>query len=57
MPIRVKSKKPAVERDASPMSIRYDYELPDIGHDDTFRQVVKKLSLYAAQSGVQLSRC
>ncbi|KAF7543271.1 hypothetical protein G7046_g10031 [Stylonectria norvegica] len=47
MPIRVKSKPQPLARDASPMSIRYDdFELPDIGADDSFRQVVKKLSLY-----------
>lgn len=47
MPIRVKSKRPqSAARDASPASVRYhDYELPDIGPDDPFREVVKKLSL------------
>lgn len=28
------------------MSVRYDYDLPDITQDDTFRAVVKKLSVY-----------
>ena len=47
MPIRVKSKRlPSADRGASPVSVRYDYELPKIGPDDTFREVVKKLSEY-----------
>ncbi|RSL39597.1 hypothetical protein CEP53_013947 [Fusarium sp. AF-6] len=47
-PIKVKSKKLAAPREGSPVSIRPDceYELPDIAFDDSFRDVVKKLSLY-----------
>ncbi|KAJ6447170.1 Guanine nucleotide-binding protein negative regulator 1 [Purpureocillium lavendulum] len=45
MPIRVRSKAQPV-RDASPVSARIDFELPDIGEDDSFRQVVRKLSTY-----------
>lgn len=45
MPIRVKSKKLPAPRDGSPMSLRSDYELPNIAVDDSFRDVVKKLSL------------
>ncbi|KAJ4270135.1 hypothetical protein NW762_001808 [Fusarium torreyae] len=48
MPIKVKSKKLPAPREGSPVSIRNDYELelPDIAADDSFRDVVKKLSLY-----------
>ncbi|KAF5231601.1 hypothetical protein FAUST_9163 [Fusarium austroamericanum] len=48
MPIKVKSKKLPAPRDGSPISIRHDYEndLPDIRTTDSFREVVKKLSLY-----------
>ncbi|KAL2691563.1 hypothetical protein Neosp_001952 [[Neocosmospora] mangrovei] len=48
MPIKVKSKKLAAPREGSPVSIRPDceYDLPDIAFDDSFRDVVKKLSLY-----------
>jgi hypothetical protein len=47
MPIKVKSKKLAAPREGSPVSIRPDseYDLPDIAFDDSFRDVVKKLSL------------
>lgn len=47
MPIKVKSKKLPAPREGSPISIRHDYEndLPDISTSDTFREVVKKLSL------------
>ncbi|RSL71950.1 hypothetical protein CEP54_001040 [Fusarium duplospermum] len=47
-PIKVKSKKLAAPREGSPVSIRPDceYDLPDIAFDDSFRDVVKKLSLY-----------
>ncbi|TQS33811.1 hypothetical protein Golomagni_05832, partial [Golovinomyces magnicellulatus] len=47
MPFRVRSKVKAV-RDSSPVPVRDDYEdqLPDILHDDDFRHVVKKLSIY-----------
>ncbi|KAF6805147.1 ion transporter [Colletotrichum sojae] len=47
MPIRVKSKKLPAPRDLSPVSMRVDtFELPDIGTADTFREVVKKISVY-----------
>ncbi|EEU40760.1 uncharacterized protein NECHADRAFT_99148 [Fusarium vanettenii 77-13-4] len=48
MPIKVKSKKLAAPREGSPVSIRpdYEYDLPNIALDDSFRDVVKKLSLY-----------
>ncbi|KAF4778897.1 ion transporter [Colletotrichum scovillei] len=47
MPIRVKSKKMPKSRDMSPVSMHFDtFELPDIDTDDTFREVVKKLSVY-----------
>ncbi|KAF4990691.1 hypothetical protein FDECE_14273 [Fusarium decemcellulare] len=46
MPIKVKSKKLPAPREGSPVSIRYDYELPNIAVDDSFRDVVKKLSLF-----------
>lgn len=46
MPIRVRAKRLQENRDASPASTRYDFELPDIATEDDFRQVVKKLSLY-----------
>ncbi|KAL7942688.1 hypothetical protein V8C42DRAFT_331648 [Trichoderma barbatum] len=46
MPIRVRL-KPQPVREGSPFSARYDFvELPYIGPDDSFRQVVKKLSQY-----------
>jgi hypothetical protein len=46
MPIRVRS-KPVAARDASPM--RYDMSdlnLPDIDEDESFREIIKKLSVY-----------
>ncbi|KAM5347965.1 hypothetical protein ACJ41O_007789 [Fusarium nematophilum] len=48
MPIKVKSKKLPAPREGSPVSLRPDseYELPNIAVDDSFRDVVKKLSLY-----------
>ncbi|RBR17879.1 uncharacterized protein FIESC28_06318 [Fusarium coffeatum] len=48
MPIKVKSKKLPAPREGSPISIRHDYEndLPYISPNDSFREVVKKLSLY-----------
>ncbi|WYZ45947.1 hypothetical protein EsH8_IX_000172 [Colletotrichum jinshuiense] len=47
MPIRVKSKKLPKSRDLSPVSMHFDtFELPDIETADTFREVVKKLSVY-----------
>ncbi|ORY58146.1 uncharacterized protein BCR38DRAFT_448220 [Pseudomassariella vexata] len=50
MPIRVKSRRPVSQGDrgVSPHWVHYDSELPDISHDDTFREVVKKLSIYIA---------
>ncbi|UNI13384.1 hypothetical protein JDV02_000132 [Purpureocillium takamizusanense] len=45
MPIRVRSKAQPV-RDMSPVSARMDFDLPDIAEDDSFRQVVRKLSTY-----------
>lgn len=51
MPIRVKSRKPAgadePPRSPSPMGQRFDScRLPDIGDDDSFRDMIKKLSIY-----------
>lgn len=51
MPIRVRSKansKTSSSRDTSPVPVLFDSEvkLPQIDHDDDFRHVVKKLSLY-----------
>lgn len=47
MPIRVKKKPMPQERDLSPVSMRVDtvYELPDIESNDSFREVVKKISV------------
>jgi hypothetical protein len=44
MPIRLKM-RPQPVRDLSPVSVRYDFDLPEIAHDDSFRDLVKKLSL------------
>lgn len=44
MPIRLRM-RPQPVRDLSPMSARYDFDMPDIAEDDSFRDVVKKLSL------------
>ncbi|KAI0891737.1 ion transporter [Annulohypoxylon nitens] len=47
MPIRVKSRRlPTPDRGLSPISSQPDVQLPDIEHDDSFRDVVKQLSLY-----------
>lgn len=51
MPIRVKSRKPPgadePPRSPSPMGYRFDsYGLPDIRDDDSFREMIKKLSVY-----------
>ncbi|KAF9874630.1 ion transporter [Colletotrichum karsti] len=47
MPIRVKKKNLPAERDMSPVSMRIDtFELPDIESNDSFRDVVKKISVY-----------
>jgi hypothetical protein len=45
MPIKVKSKKLPPQRAGSPIPERDEYDLPDIRVDDTFREVVKKLSM------------
>jgi len=49
MPLRVKS-RPLSQHDngprtPSPFGARYSGELPDIEHDDSFREVIKKLSM------------
>jgi hypothetical protein len=52
MPIRVKSKAShsGDDRDLSPVSWKHEYtELPDIAEDDSFRDVIKKLSLSVFQ--------
>ncbi|KAI8962334.1 hypothetical protein F5Y11DRAFT_365990 [Daldinia sp. FL1419] len=47
MPIRVKSRHlPTPDRALSPISTPTEVPLPDIDHDDAFRDVVKKLSIY-----------
>jgi hypothetical protein len=46
MPPRVKAKS---VREASPVTLsgrEHPYDIPEIGHDDSFRVVVKKLSLF-----------
>ncbi|TWU72779.1 hypothetical protein ED733_003471 [Metarhizium rileyi] len=45
MPIRLRM-RPQPVRDHSPISARYDFDMPEIAEDDSFRDVVKKLSLY-----------
>ena len=49
MPLRVKSRPVSqvedVGRAPSPMGARFSSPLPDIGHDDSFRDVIKKASL------------
>jgi hypothetical protein len=49
MPLRVKSRPlsqhEAGPRTPSPFRPRYFGELPDIEHDDSFREVIKKLSM------------
>ncbi|KAL7628981.1 hypothetical protein AAE478_000499 [Parahypoxylon ruwenzoriense] len=50
MPIRVKSRPLATpDRALSPIHNHTDTRLPDIAHKDTFRDVVKKLSIYIAE--------
>ncbi|OTB06287.1 hypothetical protein M426DRAFT_9775 [Hypoxylon sp. CI-4A] len=50
MPIRVKSRNlPTPDRALSPIAARPEIELPDIEHDDAFRDVVKELSRYIAE--------
>lgn len=49
MPIRIKYKPPPSGRDFSPAAGPpqqfYDLELPQIGPDDSFREIVRKLSM------------
>ncbi|KAM0324922.1 hypothetical protein ACHAQA_007888 [Verticillium albo-atrum] len=50
MPMRVKSRPVPAARETSPMSLDWDKSmLPDIGVDDGFREVVKKLSVFFAE--------
>ncbi|KAI2618774.1 ion transporter [Hypoxylon sp. NC1633] len=50
MPIRVKSRPQAPpDRAFSPVSSRFDVQLPDVGHEDAFRDVVKSLSQYISE--------
>ncbi|KAG6029388.1 hypothetical protein E4U41_000349 [Claviceps citrina] len=46
MPIRLRMRPQPGPRNASPISARYDFDMPEIEDSDTFRIVVKKLSLY-----------
>ncbi|KAG6000014.1 hypothetical protein E4U21_006044 [Claviceps maximensis] len=46
MPIRLRMRPPPGPRDISPISARYDFDMPDIEDSDPFRVVVKKLDLY-----------
>ena len=55
MPIRVKSRLPAAgDRAPSPPWEQPNEEilLPDIGHDDSFRDVVKKVSTFVLGPGL-----
>ncbi|XP_044724068.1 ion transport protein [Hirsutella rhossiliensis] len=45
MPIRLRA-KPLATRDMSPVSVRLEFDLPEIEDDDSFRQVATKLSVY-----------
>ncbi|KAI1381835.1 ion transporter [Hypoxylon crocopeplum] len=50
MPIRVKSRHlPTPDRALSPIPSCVDVPLPNIGHEDAFRDVVKSLSQYIAE--------
>lgn len=50
MPMRVKSRPLPAAREPSPMSVNWDANLlPDIGVDEGFREVIKKLSVYFAE--------
>ncbi|OTA69129.1 ion transporter [Hypoxylon sp. EC38] len=50
MPIRVKSRAlPTPDRALSPISSHPEVQLPDIEHEDAFRDVIKKLSAYIAE--------
>ncbi|KAG6017873.1 hypothetical protein E4U43_008427 [Claviceps pusilla] len=46
MPLRLRMRPQPGPRDISPISARYDFDMPDIEDSDPFRVVVKKLSLY-----------
>ncbi|ROT42890.1 hypothetical protein SODALDRAFT_342137 [Sodiomyces alkalinus F11] len=47
MPVRVRSRAAAPARDPSPMTLNPDaYDLPMIASEDSFREVVKKISIY-----------
>jgi hypothetical protein len=45
MPIKIKSKAVPPPREGSPVPARADFDLPDIDKEDSFRDVVKKLSM------------
>ncbi|KAG6034484.1 hypothetical protein E4U19_005675 [Claviceps sp. Clav32 group G5] len=46
MPLRLRMRPPPGPRDMSPISARYEFDMPDIEDSDSFRVVVEKLSLY-----------
>ncbi|KAI5463523.1 hypothetical protein BGZ63DRAFT_381639 [Mariannaea sp. PMI_226] len=50
MPIKIKSKKLPPQREGSPVPVRDDFDLPSIDKEDSFREVVKKLSGYFVDS-------
>ncbi|KAH8900173.1 hypothetical protein GQ53DRAFT_741135 [Thozetella sp. PMI_491] len=52
MPLRVKSRRPPEDdaRAPSPVSTRIPLELPTIGTEDSFREVVKKISVFISSS-------
>ncbi|KAH6895721.1 hypothetical protein B0T10DRAFT_397222 [Thelonectria olida] len=50
MPIKIKSKQIPPQREGSPVPARSDFDLPDIDKEDSFRDVVKKLSIYFTDS-------
>lgn len=50
MPLRLRMRPQPGPRDISPISARYDFDMPDIEDSDPFRVVVKKLSLLVASS-------
>lgn len=45
MPLRLRMRPPPGPRDMSPISARYEFDMPDIEDSDSFRVVVEKLSL------------
>ncbi|PHH64411.1 hypothetical protein CDD81_4632 [Ophiocordyceps australis] len=49
MPIRLRVGA-RTARDPSPLSARIEFDLPEIGDDDSFRQVARKLSRYLADA-------